>query len=92
MALKLRPDLIESVERSLYFRFNIWPWHLVAKMDIKAVCRSFETGKRDRFLAKKEIGATQLYISDAYNTHCCKEKWLIRWYHSFSAVGPTAGL
>jgi hypothetical protein len=44
-----------SVERSLCFRLNICPWHLVAKMGIKVVCKSLETGKRDRFRAKGEI-------------------------------------
>jgi hypothetical protein len=37
MALKLRPDLIESVERCLCCRFNVWSWQFVAKMDTKAV-------------------------------------------------------
>jgi hypothetical protein len=77
-ALKLRPDLIESVERSLCFRFNIRPWQLVVKMDTNAVWKSLGTGKHYRFLAKKESGATQLHISEVYNTHCCKEIWLVR--------------
>jgi hypothetical protein len=38
MALKLRPDLIEGVEMSLCFRFNIWPWQFMAKRDEKALC------------------------------------------------------
>jgi hypothetical protein len=78
MALKLRPDLIEGVERSLCFRFNIWPWQLMAKMDTKVVCRSLETGKRYRFLAKKEIEAMQADTSDACNTHSYKQIRLIR--------------
>ena len=31
----------------------------MAKMDTKVVCRSLETGKRYRFLAKKEIGSVE---------------------------------
>jgi len=50
-ALKLRRDLIEDFERSMYFRFYIWSWQLVAKMATKVVCKSCETGKRCRFLA-----------------------------------------
>jgi hypothetical protein len=88
MALKLRPDLIEGVERSLCFRFNIWLWQLVAQMDIKVVCMSLETGKRYRFLAKKEIEALQAYTASACNTHSSKEIRLIRFYHSFSSVSP----
>ena len=42
-------------------------------MDEKAVCKSLKTGKRYRFLAKKEIGATQLHASNVYNTPYCKE-------------------
>jgi hypothetical protein len=78
MALKLRPDLIESVERSLCFRFNVWPWQLVAKMDTKVVCQSLETGQCYRFLAKKEIEDLPGYIANAYNTYSYKEIWLIR--------------
>jgi hypothetical protein len=59
-------------------RFNIWPWQLMAKMDTKVVCRSLETGKRYRFLAKKEIEAMQAYTSDACNTHSYKQIRLIR--------------
>ena len=59
MALTLRSDLIENVERSLCFRFNVWPWQLVAKMDTKVVCQSLETRKRYRFLAKKDIETLQ---------------------------------
>jgi hypothetical protein len=50
----------------------------MAKMDRKAVCESLQTGKRYRFLAKKEIGATQLHASDVYHIFCCKEIWLVR--------------
>ena len=77
-ALKLRPDLIEDVESHLCFRFDVWPWHCMVKMDRKVVCESLQTGKRYRFLAKKEIGATQLHISGVYKTRCCKEIWLVR--------------
>ncbi|GEM_PF-3105328 len=77
-ALKLRLDLIEDVEGSLYFRFNIWSWPLVAKMDTKVVCKSLETGKRYRFLAKKEIETLQAYTSDACNTRPYKDICLIR--------------
>jgi hypothetical protein len=77
-ARKLRADLIEGVERRLCFRFHVWPRQFTAKPDEKAICKSLETGKRYRFLAKKEIGATQLHISDVYNTHCCMEIWLVR--------------
>jgi hypothetical protein len=45
MALKLRPDLIEGVERCLYFRFNVWPWQFIAKMDTKAVWNGLEKGQ-----------------------------------------------
>ena len=59
-ALTLRSDLIENVERSLCFRFNVWrPWQLVAKMDTKVVCQSLETHKRYRFLTKKDIETLQ---------------------------------
>jgi len=34
-------------------------------MDTKAVCKSLDTGKRNRFLAKKEIEAMQAYTSEA---------------------------
>ena len=47
-------------------------------MDTNAVWKSLGTGKHYRFLAKKEIGTTQLQISEVYNTHCCKEIWLVR--------------
>jgi hypothetical protein len=77
-ALKLRLDLIEDVEGSLYFRFNIWSWPLVAKMDTKVVCKSLKTGKRYRFLAKKEIEAMQANISNACNIQFYKEICLIR--------------
>ena len=77
-ARKLRADLIEGVERRLCFRFHVWPRQFTAKPDEKAICKSLETGKRYRFLAQKEIGATQLPISDVYNTHCCMEIWLVR--------------
>ena len=40
MALKLRPDLIESVEMRLYFPFYIWSWQFMAKIDEKGVCES----------------------------------------------------
>src|SRR5438477_1324039 len=46
VALKLRPDLIERVERRLCFRFYVWPWQFMAKMDAKAVRESLQTGKR----------------------------------------------
>ena len=45
MALKLRPNLIEEVERCLYFRFNVWPWQFIAKTDTKAVWKSLEKGQ-----------------------------------------------
>lgn len=45
MALKLRPNLIEDVERCLYFRFNVWPWQFIAKTDTKAVWKSLEKGQ-----------------------------------------------
>jgi hypothetical protein len=61
---------------------------LVAKRATKVVCKSLAMGKRSRFLAKKDIGATPLHTSDVYHIHCCKEIWLVRGYHSFSAVGP----
>jgi hypothetical protein len=77
-ALKLRPDLIESVERSLCFRFNIRPWQLVVKMDTNAVWKSLETGKHYRFLAKKEIEGMQAHAFNTCNLHSCKEIWLIR--------------
>lgn len=77
-ALKLRLDLIEDVEGSLYFRFHIWSWQLVAKMATKVVCKSLETGKRYRFLAKKEIETPQAYTSDACNIRPYKEICLIR--------------
>ena len=57
-ALKLRPDLIEDVESYLCFRFDGWPWQCMAKMDRKVVCESLQTGKRYRFLAKKEMTLT----------------------------------
>ena len=50
----------------------------MAKMDEKAVCESLQTGKRYRFLAKKEIEALQAYTSDAYNTQSYKQIGLIR--------------
>ena len=77
-ALTLRSDLIENVKRSLCFRFNVWPWQLVAKMDTKVVCQSLETRKRYRFLAKKEIETLQAYTSDVCNTCPYKEIYLIR--------------
>ena len=39
----------------------------MAKIDEKAVCESLQTGKRYRFLAKKEIGAMKTNTSNAYN-------------------------
>ena len=77
-ALKLRLDLIEDVEGPLYFRFNIWSWQLVAKMDTKVVCNRLEMGKRYRFFAKKEIETLQAYTSDACNIRRYKEICLIR--------------
>jgi hypothetical protein len=59
MALKLRLDLIESVERPLCFRFYVWPWPFTAKTGAKAIRESLQTGKRDRFLAKEAIEALQ---------------------------------
>ena len=56
--VKLRPDLIESVERSPCCRFSVWPWQLVAQRATKVVCKSLDMGKRSRFLAKKDIGVT----------------------------------
>ena len=76
--LTLRSDLIENVERSLCFRFNVWPWQLVAKMDTKVVCQSLETRKRYRFLAKKEIETLQAYTSDVCNTSPYKAIYLLR--------------
>ena len=57
---------------------DIWPWQCMAKMDRKAVCESLQTGKRYRFLAKKEIEAIEAHISDAYNIYSYKEIRLIR--------------
>ena len=57
-ARKLRPDLIEGVERRLCFRFHVWPRQSTAKPDEKVICKSLETGKRYRFLAKKEMTLT----------------------------------
>ena len=57
---------------------HIWAWQLVVKMATKVVCQTLKTGQRYRFLAKEEIEALQLHISDVYNTHCCMEIWLIR--------------
>jgi hypothetical protein len=56
----------------------MWPRQFTAKPDAKALWKSLETGNRYRFLAKKAMGATQLPISEVYNTHCCKEIWLVR--------------
>jgi hypothetical protein len=50
----------------------------MAKMDRNAVCKSLQTGKRYRFLAKKEIEAVEAHISNAYNTYSYKEIRLIR--------------
>jgi len=50
----------------------------MAKMDEKAVCESLQTGKRYRFLAKKEIEAMKAHASNAYNMHSYKEIELIR--------------
>jgi hypothetical protein len=50
----------------------------MAKMDEKAVWESLQTGKRYRFLAKKEIEAMQAYTSDACNTHSYKQIRLVR--------------
>jgi hypothetical protein len=77
-ALTLRSDLIENVERSLCFRFNVWPWQLVAKMDTKVVCQSLETHKRYRFLTKKDIETLQAYTSDVCNTSPYKAIYLLR--------------
>ena len=77
-ALKLRLDLIEDVEGPLYFRFNIWSWQLVAKMDTKVVCKSLEMGKRYRFFAKKEIETLQAYTSDVCNTSPYQAVYLLR--------------
>jgi hypothetical protein len=76
--LKLWRDLIENIERSVYFRFYIWPWQLVAKMATTVVCKSCKTGKRYRFLAKKEIEALQAHTSASYNTLSYKGIQLIR--------------
>jgi hypothetical protein len=51
---------------------------LVAKRATKVVCKSLDMGKRSRFLAKKDMGATPLHTSDVYNLHCGKEIWLVR--------------
>jgi hypothetical protein len=40
--------------------------------------RALYTGKRYRFLAKKEIEAMTAHISNAYNMHPNKEMWLVR--------------
>jgi hypothetical protein len=77
-ALKLQPDLIEGVESSLYFRFHVWPWQLVAKMATKVVCQTLKTGQRYRFLAKKEIEAIDTGASNTHNTRPYKEIRLIR--------------
>jgi hypothetical protein len=66
--LTLRSDLIEHVERSPRFHFNVWPWQLVAKMDTKVVCQSLETHQRYRFLTKKDIETLQAYPSDVCHT------------------------
>jgi hypothetical protein len=50
----------------------------MAKMDTKVVCRSLETGKRYRFLTKKEIEALAACASNAHNTSPYKEIRLIR--------------
>ena len=50
----------------------------MAKTDEKTVSQSFQTRKRYRFLAKKEIGAAQPHIAEVYNSYCCKEISLIR--------------
>jgi len=55
--------LIEGVERCLCFRFHVWPWQFVVKMDTKAVCKNLERGKRYRFLAKKKIDAMKANAS-----------------------------
>jgi hypothetical protein len=57
-------------------------------MDKKAVGESLQRGKRSRFLAKEDIEAMTVHLSDAYNMHPYKGMWLVRCYHSFSAVGP----
>jgi hypothetical protein len=59
-------------------------------MDTQVVCQSLETRKRYRFLAKKAIETLQAYISDVCHTCPYKEICLMRCYHSFSAVGPSA--
>jgi len=87
-ALKLRPDLIEGVESSLYFRFHIWPWQLVAKMATKVVCQTLKTGQRYRFLAKKEIGVIEASTSNVCNISFNNAIELVRCYRSFSAAGP----
>jgi hypothetical protein len=50
----------------------------MAKIDETAVCESLQTGKRYRFLAKKEIGAMGTNTSNAYNIFSDNEIELIR--------------
>jgi hypothetical protein len=47
-------------------------------MDKKAVGESLQTGKRSRFLVKKEIEALDTGSSNAHNTRPYKEIRLIR--------------
>jgi len=60
----------------------------MAKMDEKAVCESLQTGKRYRFLAKKDIGAMETNLLNVYNIAFDNDIELVRCYRSFSAVGP----
>jgi DNA invertase Pin-like site-specific DNA recombinase len=60
----------------------------MAKTDEKTVSERFQTGKRDRFLAKEEIGVMEASTSNAYNISFNNEIELVRCYRSFSAAGP----
>jgi hypothetical protein len=62
----------------LSFPFYVWHWQSMAKIDETAVCESLQTGKRYRFLAKKEIGAMGTNTSNAYNIFSDNEIELIR--------------
>ena len=50
----------------------------MAKMDRKVVCASLQTGKRYRFLAKKEIDAMKANASNTCNLLSYKVIGLIR--------------
>src|SRR4029453_8192979 len=71
-----------STTRTVAWRYGFLNGSTRRSSDLKAICKSLETGKRYRVLAQKEIGATQLPISDVYNTHCCMEIWLFEREHT----------